>query len=48
MSKYNLQITDLRLDTDEINRDNYIALQQSLRLLQEALDDIDERLKANE
>lgn len=47
MSKYDIKLTDLRLDTDELNRDNYVAIQETLRLIKEALDDIDNRI-ANE
>lgn len=48
MSRYEIQATELRLDTDDLDRDNYRAIQNSIRLLQEALDDISARLEALE
>jgi hypothetical protein len=48
MSRYEIEATDLRLDTDDLDRDNYRAIQNSIRLLQEALDDITTRLEALE
>jgi len=47
--KYDIEPTDLRLDMDDFsNRDNYRSIQSSIRLLQEALDDINARLEALE
>lgn len=45
---YDIGNTDLRLDVEETNRDNYTAIQDSLRNIQEALNDIARRLEALE
>ena len=48
MSQYDIQDTELRLDVDDVNRDNYIAIQNSMRLLQEAINDLSRRIEALE
>jgi len=48
MSDYDIQVTDLRLDTDDANIDNYVAIQESLKLIEDALNAINARLEALE
>ena len=43
-----IELTDLRLDTDDKTRDNFVAIQNTLRLIQEALNNIEQRLEALE
>ena len=45
---YDVRVVDLRVDIDEKDRDNIVAIQESLRLIQQALDDISSRLEALE
>jgi len=45
---YDIELDELRLDMDEVNRDNYIALSNSLAMIQEILLDIKARLEALE
>lgn len=48
MSKYDIELDELRLDIDEVSRDNIKAIRQAMDNLQAFLDDIDTRLKALE
>jgi len=43
---YDIEKDELRLDLDDISRDNILALERSLDKIQEILTDIDARLTA--
>ena len=45
---YDIELDTIRFDTDELSRDNYKAIEDSLVKIQEILNDIDNRLKALE
>ena len=45
---YDIELDELRLDVDEVSRDNYRAIQDALLNIQEILNDINTRLEALE